>query len=356
MQPEVNYFSPCIIASGNRSAKLAFVGEAPGESEEQIGVPFVGSSGNEFTSQLQDVGIPRKDVYLTNVLFTRPPGNKLDAFLIDKKSLPPGYSLPPVDNGKYLHPSLERELHRLKSELESLRPNLVVTLGNTATWALLGRSRISSVRGVVAPSTLIPGLKVLPTYHPAGVLRNWSWRVIVLQDLLKAKIEMEFPEIRRVERKLIIDPDWTEVKHFCEEIGPKARVLSCDIETEKGQITSIGFASSRSFGIVVPFWDKRKPDWSFWSKANEILIWDFVAKLLSSHSCVLFQNGLYDIQYLWRMGIPIPGFKEDTMIRHHSMWPELPKGLEFLGSIWTNEISWKKMRSRHGAADTKREE
>lgn len=350
-----NLLQPCITASGPIPAKIAFVGEAPGEQEELIGLPLVGKSGQEFTSMLQEAGIERKHCYLTNVLWTRPPGNKLDSFLISKRDCPPGYSLPAVKQGSYLHPSLLSELERLRLELTTARPNLVVALGNTATWALTGSSKISSSRGAVAESTLVPGLKVLPTYHPAAVLRNWSWRVIVIQDLLKAAREMEYPEIRRPARRITINPQALDAKYFLEDAA-QAPILSCDIETEKRQITIIGFATSVSRGFVIPFWDKRKPDFSYFSEADELLVWDCVAALLRKHPRVLFQNGLYDVQYLWRMGIPVPGFTDDTMLLHHSMFPELPKSLEFLGSIYTNEISWKKMRPRHGAGETKREE
>lgn len=351
----VNFFNPCIKASGPSNARIAFVGEAPGEQEELIGLPFVGKSGQEFTSILQEVGIERSSCYLTNVLWSRPPGNKLETFLISKKDCPPGYSLPPVKQGFYLHPSLLPELERLQRELETLQPNLIVALGNTATWALLGSGKITSARGAISKSSLCPGLKVFPTYHPAAVLRNWSWRVVVLQDLIKAKREAEFPEIRRVERRILIDPDWTIIRDFIPH-ALAAKILSVDIETERRQITSISFSPDPSYSLVIPFWDKRKPDYSFWSLHNESLIWSFVDQILSKHKCVLFQNGLYDTQYIWKMGIAVPGFTEDTMLLHHSLYPELPKSLEFLGSIYSNELSWKHMRTRHGAQETKRDE
>jgi len=351
----IDHFKPCIRAIGPPQAKIAFVGEAPGETEEQIGLPLVGASGQEFTSMLQDVGIERRHCYLTNVLFSRPPNNKLEAFLVPKGELPDGYSLPPILPALYLHPSLVQEVDRLRAELLALRPNLVVPLGNTACWALLGRSRISSIRGVVAEASLLPGQKVLPTYHPAGVMRNWSWRVVVLQDLLKAKIEEEFPEIRRPERRLFIDPTLEEALSFLDS-ARSCPTLSCDIETAKGQITSIAFATQRDLAMTIPFWDRRKDGWSYWTELEELTIWELIAGLLSSHPRVLFQNGLYDVQYLWRIGIPVPGFSEDTMLLHHSRFPELPKSLEFMGSIYTNERSWKSMRTQHGASDTKREE
>jgi DNA polymerase len=348
-------FNPCIRASGPRDAKIAFVGEAPGETEEKIGIPFVGKAGQEFTALLQESGIARSSCYLTNVLWTRPPGNKLDEFCISKKDCPPGYSLPPLAMGKYLHPDLLPELGRLKSELTALSPNLVVALGNTALWALTNSSAIGANRGTVSESTLVPNLKILPTYHPAAVLRNWSWRVVVLQDLAKARRELEFPEIRRTERKIIINPNFWQAYYWL-KYAEQSSILSCDIETEKRQITSIAFATTPSNILVIPFWDKESPDWSYWEETEECAIWQTIFDLLSSHKRVLFQNGLYDVQYLWSMLVPVPGFLEDTMILHHAMYPELPKSLAFLGSIYCNDSAWKKMRARHGTAETKREE
>lgn len=359
-----NFFSPCCKSSGPKSAKIAFVGEAPGEQEELTGLPFVGYSGNELTSMLQDVGLERKDCYLTNVLFSRPPGNKLEAFCVKKAELKETKNSPPFStpfsNGKYLHPSLRCEIDRLYKELQDLRPNLVVPLGNLALWALgyTGDKapKISQARGVVQYSPYLPLQKILPTYHPSFVLRNWPSRVIVLQDLLKAKQECAFPEIRRVERRIIIDPDWTEVKEFCEKAA-QAEILSCDIETERRQITSISFSFEKDKSLVIPFWNKTKPGYHHWSEANEGLMLNYIANLLSTHPRVLFQNGLYDVQYIWRTwGIPVPGFCDDTMILHHAYYPELPKSLEFLGSIYTNEISWKRMRDRFGSQETKRDE
>jgi len=351
----VTLLRPCIKAVGPKDARIAFVGEAPGEMEETIGVPFIGKAGQEFTAMLQESGIARSQCYLTNVLFTRPPNNKMESFLVSRKDLPEGYSLPQLSLGKYLHPDLLPELDRLREELNALKPNLCVALGNTALWALTGGAAIGATRGTVQLSTLAPGLKVLSTYHPAAVLRNWAWRVVVLQDLAKAKRELEFPEIRRTERRIIINPSFGEALCWLYDASSSS-ILSCDIETEKRQITSIAFATTPSNILTIPFWNKEKDGWSHWNEHEECVIWDEIYHLLSSHPRVLFQNGLYDVQYLWNMLIPVPGFLEDTMILHHAMYPELPKSLAFLGSIYTNDIAWKKMRDRHGAAETKREE
>lgn len=359
----LDFFLPCVSSSGPKTAKIAFVGEAPGEQEELTGIPFVGYSGAELTSMLQDVNIDRSECYFTNVLWTRPPGNKLDAFCVKKAETEAGAAPPfttPLSSGNYLHGSLKPELDRLYAELTAVRPNVVLALGNLALWAL-GHSdnkapKISQARGIVQYSPHVPFLKILPTYHPAAVLRNWSWRVVVLQDLLKAKRESEFPEIRRVERRIIVDPDWTEVQEFCSHAS-KAELLSCDIETERRQITSIAFSFNENKALTIPFWNKTKPGYHHWSEANESLMLNMIGNLLENHPRVLFQNGLYDLQYIWRCWrIAVPGFIEDTMLLHHSLFPELPKSLGFLGSIYTNEISWKQMRDKAGSQETKREE
>src|SRR5438445_2686889 len=122
-------FSPCIRSIGPKSAKIVFIGEAPGEQEELAGIPFIGPSGQRFDEMLEAAGLHRKDIYLTNLLFTRPPGNKLDEFLLPKSRLPSNYTLPSLRQGKYLHPDLLPELVRLYEELSNIKPNLIITGG-----------------------------------------------------------------------------------------------------------------------------------------------------------------------------------------------------------------------------------
>src|SRR5260370_8456017 len=107
--------------------------------------------------------------------------------------------LPPLKAGKYLAADYLPELARLETTLLSLRPNLIVALGGTATWALLRDSRITKLRGAIAPAVHPFVGKVLPIYHPAHVLRPDAYknRHVTIIDLFKAKRESEFSEIRR---------------------------------------------------------------------------------------------------------------------------------------------------------------
>lgn len=350
----MSFYNPVITASGNKHAKLVFVGEAPGETEELTGLPFMGGSGQELHLMIKEAGIDSRECYYTNVFFSRPEANKIQTFMVPKKLAPP--NSPPMAQGKYVHPSLLPEVDRLKDELISIKPNLIVALGNTAAWALLGVYGISRIRGVVTDGILVPGIKVLPTFHPSAILRQYENRPIVVADLFKAKREMEFPEIRRPERIVTIDPTIEEVEAFVAE-ALQVDMLAVDVETDRGQITHVGFATSPKRGFVIPFVDYTRPGNNYWATQDEEAraLWAVRIILVEQKHRLLFQNGLYDIQYFWKYGMPVI-VSEDTMLLHHSLYPELPKGLEFMGSIYTNEASWKLNRRRSSDTMNKRDE
>lgn len=294
-------------------------------------------------------------IAMTNVLAMRPEGNNLETLCASKAEVGgKDYDLPALVRGKYLRPEYLSELSRLQEEISTVNPNLIVALGNTACWATLHATNIGSIRGAVTESVAGDGRggsnngrrKVLATYHPAGVLRQWSWRTIVIADLIKAWREAQFPELRRPARTVLINPTLAEIRLWllsCRTQEPL--LLSIDIETKSGQITCIGFARSRTEALVVPFVDLRQPSGSYWPSASaERLAWGYVAELLALPVPKVFQNGVYDLQYLMRMGLTVRNCAEDTMLLHHSLFPEMQKGLGFLGSIYTSEASWKLMR------------
>ena len=333
--------------TGPKGAKIALVGEAPGKTEEQLGSVFVGSSGQELNRMLEDAGLERNSCYATNVFMDRPPGNKIEALCAKKAEVGgKSYLLPPLRQGKYFKPEHLWELDRLRGELEEVRPNLCIALGATAAWALLRNPKITSIRGTISESTLIPGLKVLPTYHPAAILRNWNWRAITLADLIKAKGEAEFPEIRRLRREIWIDVNLRDIELFFHTWLKNAKAIAFDIETRSGQITAISFAPDSRRVLCILFVDETRPELSYFSREDEIAAWNWVRKILALPCPKIAQNGTYDVQYLWRvMGIPTRNFTEDTMMIHHAVMPEMPKGLGFLGSIYCNEAEWKSMRT-----------
>lgn len=312
----------------------------------------------ERESWLRSAGIA-----MTNVLALRPPQNKLEYLCGSKKEVSAyAGSLPALARGKYLREEYLGEVDRLREELSAWRPNLVIALGNTATWALLGATNIGSIRGTVTAAGAdwsgqaeLP-LKVLPTYHPSAVLRQWAWRTIVIADLMKAQREAAFPDIRRPKRRVLVSPTQAEMLAWEQETYRYTPTgLSPDIETEAGQITMIGFARTSTEAMVIPFWDRGKPGYSYWaSAAEERVAWDCMERLLQYQCPKIGQNFIYDLQYLTRNGIQPAQCTEDTMLLHHSLFPEMQKGLGFLGSIYTNESSWKLLRKRK--ADTEKKD
>lgn len=327
--------------------KIAIVGEAWGEQEERQKAPFVGASGQELTRMLIDAGISRSDCFLTNTFNFRPAQNKMDSICGSKKDVGSGYKYPALRQGKWVLPQFLVELDRLKKELEDVKPNLIIATGNVPTWALLQRTGITAIRGTVAPCILVPGLKVLPTYHPSAVLRQWDLRHVTILDLMKGKNQAEFPEIRTPARRVHI----AETLEDCIQIEKLLSVcpeLTLDIETVAGQISCIGFAPSKDDAYVVPFIDYTRPGNSYWPDAGtEFLVWHCVKRMCGNAAYKTGQNLLYDMQYLWRVyGITVRNVLHDTMLMHHALQPESPKGLGFLGSVYTDEPAWKLNRPR----------
>lgn len=324
---------------------IAIVGEAWGEKEEELGVPFVGSGGRLLDQLLSQAGIARRDCFLTNVFNLRPkPSNDIKALCGSKAEALDGF--PVLTKGKYIRREFAPELDRLYTELRRANPNVIIALGSTAAWALLHTSGIKAVRGsvtTVAPpvATLLErAIKVLPTYHPSAVARQWNLRPIVLSDLDKARRESLTPDYTRPSRKIWLRPTLADLDLFEELHINGAELISADIETRQNQITCIGFAPDAHNCIVIPFFDESGR--SYWSYNDELTVWNYIRRWLRKPT--LFQNGLYDINFLWsRYGIPVPAAAEDTMLLHHAFQPEMEKGLGFLGSIYTDEASWKFM-------------
>jgi uracil-DNA glycosylase len=344
-----------IKPSGLPFKKIVLLGEAWGAEEARMGLPFVGASGNELRRMLEEAEIEYHECFPTNVFNLQPqPTNDIKNLGVAKgESRNPMPAMGKAGNREfYVADAYFPHLERLWKELDEIRPNLVVALGNTAMWALTGNYGIRNMRGTVMESTYgVQGLKVLPTYHPAAVLRDWSIRAIVVADLMKAKRQSAFPEVRRPSRQIWVDPDLKDIEFFYFNHILKSSKLSIDIETKGDQITEIGFAPSPNIALVVPFFDHRKKDGSYWPTAHqEKLAVRWCHRILQHEERpeieIVGQNFLFDANWIWhKLGGTPKNFVRDTMLKHHAMNPEFEKSLGFLGSIYTDEPAWKTMRS-----------
>jgi DNA polymerase len=154
-----------VFGSGNPAADLVFVGEAPGHEEDLQGEPFVGAAGQLLTRIIAAMGLRREQVYLLNVVKCRPPHNRN----------------PQPEEVAACRPILQAQLDRLQ-------PRVICALGAFAAQALLQtEERISRLRGRFHT---VGSIKVMPTYHPAYLLRNPHEKRVVWQDMQAVQREL----------------------------------------------------------------------------------------------------------------------------------------------------------------------
>jgi DNA polymerase len=156
-----------VFGDGNPSSEIVFVGEAPGKNEDLKGIPFVGAAGKFLDEMLEQIGLKRSDIYITNIVKYRPPGNR-DPLPEEKKAFLP----------------------YLKRQLEIIKPKIVVTLGRHSMNCFLPELRISEAHGKPKRIRLAIGSKlkdsleivIMPLFHPAAALYNGGMRQTLIDD------------------------------------------------------------------------------------------------------------------------------------------------------------------------------
>jgi uracil-DNA glycosylase len=342
-------FGPIVPPAGPCPARICIVGEAPGSEESELLQPFVGMSGRELQRMLRTIGVEPASCFRTNVFSRQPPGNNVGEFGTETPLSPEVKELGPLTKNptRWLHPNNLPELTRLRAEIEDCDPNVVLALGNTACWALLGQLGINVLRGTVHQSGFLRTrpLKVVPTFHPAAILRQWDLRTIAITDMEKAHAESAYPEFRYDNAEIWLAPTIEDLVEFHDRFLANAAEIATDVETKRGQITCLSFAPSPERVIVIPFWQEGEIPHYWETVEAETEAWQVVRKVAESPIPKILQNGLYDRQYFRVHGIDPVNFREDTMLAQHSLFSELRKGLGFLGSIYCNVPNWKTMRT-----------
>lgn len=320
-------------------SRIAIVGEAWGEHEEARRMPFVGPSGYELNRMLALAGIDRNECLVTNVFNMRPAGNNIEAICGPKSTGAPDW--PALIRGKYVRAEYMHHVRRMQKEIDAFNPNVILALGNTPLWALTKRTGIKNYRGAISMSGT---RKVVPTYHPAAVMREWKLRPIAIADMKKAAAHSTFPEYHRPSRELWLEPAISDLYRFYDQYIEPSNLVAADIETPFGQISEISFAPDPNHCLVIPFYCKARPN--YWPTLDEeIEAWKFVRYVCETKP-LAGQNFMFDMQHLWQeVRIPCPGLDHDSMLLHHALQPEMEKSLGFLGSIYCDEQSWKFMRT-----------
>jgi len=331
--------------------QLLVVGECLSKSDEDG--PFTDGNGKFFKAMLRQSGIEPRQTRFMNVFPRTPPrGAGPLAFFGPQADSRKGVKM--LRKKYYIREEYYRHIERCRELVAHADAYLTLCVGEAAMWALTTETSIEASRGRVTNGNhTINKLKCLPILSPRAIQMDWTQRPIFLADLDKARREMDFPEVRRPKHLIYLSPSLEDMEDFYTKHLANATDISCDIETKGEHITCISFAPTSDLALVVPFYTEKKPSGNYWpSHREEIMAWNFVARVLRLPCRLKGQNFQYDMQYLWRfMKIPCPHWSDDTMLLHHALQPEMRKGLGFLGSIYTNEVSWKQMH--HVRSDDK---
>lgn len=285
------------FGEGPDDATICFVGEALGAEEAARARPFVGGAGRVLNYLFQRAGVKRSRVYITNAIKCRPPANRTPTPLEVQECM---------------------KRHEMLNFLQKF--NLVVPLGNVALQALTGDLKISKWRGSIFEAN---GLKILPTYHPAAVMRQEELIPIVVVDLQKVLQEGWTKDLTLAPG---VYETFAQPSHISQFFGAP---FAFDVETrglepKKESISLLGL--SNQAGTAYVFHDLSPT----------------LADLFGAEGVVkIGHNIMFDISHLEANGIPVAPPYFDTMLAHHLLQSDLPCDLAFCASIYTRVPYWK---------------
>ena len=323
-----------IPGDGNKRGKLIVVGEQPSYMERTRGISFVGPAGSVYTDILQTLKISRQqDVWTTNVIKEIFPLKKIISW--DK-----GYT---VENEAMWN----KYVGILTEEIQQCSAEVIVPMGGLALYALTGRTGIDRWRGSILDCTLVPGKKVVATYHPATVIPPKNQHLnkrLILMDFTKAwALAVKHLAIRQIITH--IDPTAEEALNFLLHVkneGEKGKLVGHDTEVLGDGLNkhlgcfSIGIDNEvMSIPIVSKYAARWKP-----STEREILTIYFQI-LTSTKIRKVIQNAAFDCGFLFRdYGIVTKNY-DDTMIAQQTLMSEYKKSLDFINSLYGTLPYWK---------------
>lgn len=342
-----------LMPSGPPDARLMIVSECCTYRDLQSNTIL---SDREFDRMLEDAGVRRFQCFVTSVIKESVRGQIFDTQVARAKhEVTPAHVA--MHNKLVLDP-LVRGLASLVRDIEMVKPRIVLALGNGALFALTGKWGIKQWRGSLLKYTTPSGHEcyIIPTYPPNHVYGIWKDRNTVIHDLRKA---LEISNAKRPPTppayNFIIEPSFSVAAAKLRELTAAAAAaplrLSVDIETRGGHIACVGIAWSELDAICIPQLRAVNADFQidwkdrihYWREEEEAYLTFLLYKLLTHPNVeVIGQNFLYDSQYFLRHFHFVPNFKRDTMLAQHSMFSNMPKGLDFLSSLHCgHHVYWK---------------
>lgn len=319
---------------GPKEARIAIIGNAPGFHEVRLGAPFVGPAGDMLTKMLASAGINKSSIYITNVVKERPDDDDISQFIRIR-----GSSVSTTNAYK----RYEAELYE---ELNDVKANVLVPLGNVPLYAITRKLGITSWRGSIIQSIDELGArKTIPSIHPSAILknfmRNFMYYYAVVCDFKRIASESFTPDIPPCMYSLIVDPTYIQCIDFMEQILANHKIVAFDIETSMSNFGLLCFSLATADGaaISIPMIKNSETAWDF---DDEVRIIRLLGKILEDESIVkVGQNMAFDAYYMLRNFGMIVKPIEDTMVAQAIIAPGLPKGLDYLCSIYTIQPYYK---------------
>lgn len=324
---------------GPLTSKILVVAESPWNTEIAAGRPLCGPSGNKLNYWFHLIGLNRHEMRIENLYPFKPPRIELDSVKMDEL-------LPWINN-----------LHERITNMPNL--NLIVTMGNYATFALTGKGKIrAAIRNALNSSDLTSteserkagitqlrgsiyeyidlngrSIKVMPTIHPAAVTRRAVWEKRCLIDWTNIKTECQFPQIVDVPRNTIIDPTEHDVEIFTKQVENNCEDLKAavDIECWGKSLSCVGFALTPVESITIPTLTKEQ--------SSTFL--PYIKRLCECKVPKILCNGLFDWYWLDAYDIQLVNYRSDVQYAHHALDPIEEHSLNFLSSIYTRFNYWK---------------
>lgn len=299
---------------------ILFIGQAPGETEVLTGVPFTGKAGKMLFMICDNADVDKKRIAQTNLVMCKPPRKK--------------------GGGDEVPTSLEMKCchQRLREEIWSTAPELIVAFGTPVAEHLTGKSPISSYHGTF--QKLNPEYEydcdVLCCYHPAYIARNRQSFPIAVKDMKLVNSYLNDKEVTVKsgdEPEYIFDPSPEELTNYL--YSSKDNIIDFDTETtglnkRHDRIIGCSFSNSSDSAVALYFTDRDR---------RVPIVKDFLSdeKVFKS-----MQNGQYDTEMVWSsLGIELKGWKYDTKLAEHLLNSELPGNLNHLRAMYTNMREYK---------------
>ena len=307
-------------------------------------------SDREFRSMAEEAGIDTSQVFITALVKDIIHAQDPDLLIArTKREVTPNHR---ACWDRFVEPKFLLCLESLEREIDAVKPKVILGLGNAVLFALTGKFGIKSWRSSILKYTTSKGHScyVIPTYTPGYIYAVWKDRQVCVHDYRKAaKLASADSTATEPEYTFEIEPSFSTVARCLDNLFLKAHrgktPLSVDVETRGGHLACVGIAWSETEAICIPFMRAsfEPHNVHYFLEEEESFISYKLYKLLTHPNVeVIGQNFIYDAQYFYRWLFFIPNFTRDTMLAQHSIFSTMPKGLDFLSSMYASwHVYWK---------------